>query len=236
MHGPSPLRDVVTAGEQLQVTRRCAGLLARLPERAPAQPVRPPPRPTSPPPTPSPARRGLARAAAHRPPGRDTRALRARRAAAGRCRSACPGELLPRRRGPGARLSRPAGADRRALRARPVRRGGRASGSTAPATWRAGGRTASSSSWAASTTRSRSAASASSWARSRRRCARHPAVREAAVVAREDAARRAPAGGLRGRATGGRSSRPASCATSCAERLPEYMVPVGLRGPRRRCR
>ena len=47
-------------------------------------------------------------------------------------------------------------------------------GSTAPATSRAGCRTARSSSWGASTTRSRCAASASSWARSRRRSPRIP--------------------------------------------------------------
>ena len=48
-----------------------------------------------------------------------------------------PGELLHRRRGPGARLPRPAGPDRRALRARSVRRRSPARASTAPATWRA---------------------------------------------------------------------------------------------------
>ena len=60
-----------------------------------------------------------------------------------------------------------------------------ATASTAPATSAATCRTARSSSPAAPTCRSRSAASASSRARSRRWLGRHPAVREAAVVARE---------------------------------------------------
>ena len=57
---------------------------------------------------------------------------------------------------------------------------------TRPATWRATGRTATSSTWAASISRSRSAASASSWARSKPALAALPEVREAVVLARED--------------------------------------------------
>ena len=51
------------------------------------------------------------------------------------------GELYIARRGAGARLPRAAGADRGAVRPRPVRPAGRAA-CTAPATWRAGARTA----------------------------------------------------------------------------------------------
>ena len=97
--------------------------------------------------------RAAATRADDRPADRRTRgptcSTRAWRAGAGRR----AGRALPRRRRAGARLPRPAGADGRALRARSVRRPSRARGSTAPATWCAGCRTASSSSWAASTTR-----------------------------------------------------------------------------------
>ena len=116
-------------------------------------------------------------------------AVRARRGGAPACRSAADrrrprlrarppgaagaggraGRALHRRRRRGPRLPRPAGADGRALRPRSLRAASRARASTAPATWRATGRTATSSSSAASTTRSRSAASASSWGRSRPR-------------------------------------------------------------------
>ena len=64
-----------------------------------------------------------------------------------------PGRALPRRRRARPRLPRPAGPDGRALRPRSVRRPSRARASTAPATWPAGGRTATWSSSAASTTR-----------------------------------------------------------------------------------
>ena len=59
--------------------------------------------------------------------------------------------------------------------------------------------------------------------------AEHPAVREAVVLAREDAAGRPAPGRLRGRrrtaAAGGRR-----CAAHLRERLPDYMVPGGVRG------
>ena len=60
--------------------------------------------------------------------------------------------------------------------------------------------------------------------------ARHPAVREAVVLARDDAAARQAAGGLRGGGAGDRRrSRPTSCAPSSVRSLPDYMVPCGLR-------
>ena len=80
--------------------------------------------------------------------------------------------------------------------------------------WR-GGRQRSSSS-AAWTTRSRSAASASSWERSRRRCRPLPGVREAAVVAREDASGRSAPGRLCGRrAPTAERAAPGRCASGC---------------------
>ena len=127
-----------------------------------------------------------------------------------------------------------AGADGRAVRPRSVRAARRAPASTAPATARATGRTATSSSSAGSTTRSRSAASASSWARSRPRCAAHPAVREAVVVAREDAAGRPAAGRLRrARRRAGAPAAAELRALPRASGCPSYMVPVGLRAARR---
>ena len=86
-----------------------------------------------------------------------------------------------------------------------------------------------SSSSAASTTRSSSAASGSSWARSRRRCARHPAVREAIVVARGR-----PGTGTRlvayvVPAPDSRSTPADAARASEAPRCPTYMVPGGLR-------
>ena len=91
-------------------------------------------------------------------------------------------------------------------------------------------RTDGSSSWGGSTTRSRSAASASSWARSRpcwtacRRCS------ECVVVAREDVPGRQAAGGLRGCRPRHPELDFAGLRDWVKERLPEYMVPVGLGG------
>ena len=90
--------------------------------------------------------------AAHRPAHGEGAGLPARRRRSSRCRRGRGGDL-PRRRRRGARLSPPAGPDGGAVRPRSVRRASRERGSTAPATWRATGRTAPSSSWAASTTR-----------------------------------------------------------------------------------
>ena len=107
-----------------------------------------------------------------------------------------------------------------------------APGSTAPATWPAGGRTAGWSSWAGSTTRSRCAASGSSWGRSRPRWRRHPAG------ARGGGRGAAGRGGGEPRAgrryvvpQGEAGDRLApSCARSCAERLPAVHDPGRLRG------
>ena len=127
----------------------------------------------------------------------------------------------------------PPGPDRRAVRARPVRRRAGRRGSTAPATSRAGGPTARSSSSAASTTRSRSAASAIELGEIEAALAQHPAVREAVVVAREDAPRRQAAGRLRGRRAAEAGPAAAELRRWLAGTLPEYMVPVGVRGARR---
>ena len=55
----------------------------------------------------------------------------------------------------------------------------------------------------------------------------HPAVREAVVLAREDAPGRQAAGGVRAwRGERGRTRR--RCASTCGERLPEYMVPAAF--------
>ncbi len=136
---------------------------------------------------------------------------------------------VPRRRGSGARLPGPPGADRRALRARPLRREPGARACTAPATWRAGCPTARSSSSAASTTRSRCAASASSWARSRPRCASTRRVREAVVLAREDAPGRQAPGRLRRRRRADAPDRRRAARRSLRERLPELHGARGLR-------
>ena len=124
-----------------------------------------------------------------------------------------------------ARLPRPAGADGGAVRARSLRRGSRARGSTGPATWRAGCRTATSSTSAGSTTRSRSAASASSWGRSRRRCAAHPAVREARGAGAEERRRGNAPGRLRGRRDGEDAGRAGAARLPRPSGCPSYMVP-----------
>ena len=136
-----------------------------------------------------------------------------------------PGELYIGGAGARPRLPRPAGADRRAVRARSVRRPSRARGSTAPATWRAGCRTASLEFLGRidHQVKIRGFRIELGEIEARAR-ARHPAVREAAVVVREDAPGRPAPGRLRGRGDGA-----AGAATSCAPRLrgelPEYMVP-----------
>ena len=89
---------------------------------------------------------------------------------------------------------------------------------------------------AAPTSRSRSAASASSWGRSRRRWPRIPAVREAVVVAREDRAEDARLVAYVVAGAGAPVSPRGSCGASWPSALPDYMVPVGLRAARRRCR
>ncbi len=104
----------------------------------------------------------------------------------------------------------------------------RARGSTARATWRAGCRTAGSSSWAGSTTRSRSAASASSWARSRRRSAAIPRCARRVVVARDDRGGKR-AGGLRGAGDRRGAVRPGA-ARVAAERPAGVHGAGGLRG------
>ena len=88
--------------------------------------------------------------------------------------------------------------------------------------------TASWSSSAAPTTRSRSAASGSSWARSRPRCAAHPAVAEAVVVARQDRP-----GGQAARRVRGRR-RPAQAPTRRELRDAPRPGAARLHGARRR--
>ena len=93
-----------------------------------------------------------------------------------------PGELCVGGVGLARGYLRQPGADGGTFRARPFT-GSRESGSTAPATWRAGGRTARSTSSAGATSRSSCAASASSWGRSRLALAQPSRrSREAAVV------------------------------------------------------
>ncbi len=121
---------------------------------------------------------------AHRQAAREHPGPRAGPAPAAACRSASPGELCIGGDGRGARLPAPARADRRALRARPVPRRRPPLQDRRPGPLAA--RTATSSTWGATTTRSRSAASASSSARSRPTLARHPTVRQAVAMARED--------------------------------------------------
>ena len=140
--------------------------------------------------------------AADRPADRRHPGLPAGRRRWSRCPPGCPGELLPGRRRPGARLPGPAGADRGALRARSRSPASRARGSTAPATWRAGCPDGELEFLGRSTTRSRSAASASSWARSRRRCASQPGGARGRGRGCGGRAGRPPAGGLRGPGAG----------------------------------
>ena len=64
----------------------------------------------------------------------------------------------------------------------------------------------------------------------------HPAVREAVVVAREDVAWRQAPGGLCRAGPGAGTHEPVSCAAFLQAKLPDYMVPVGLRAAGRSCR
>ena len=123
-------------------------------------------------------------------PVRQHARLRAGRARCARCPPGVPGELYlggarrgprlpaPARRSPPS-ASSPTRSAAPGARHVPHRRPGALA--ARPASW---------STWAAPTRRSRCAASASSWARWRRRCARHPAVREAVAAVRDGRAGR----------------------------------------------
>ena len=120
--------------------------------------------------------------------------------------------------------------------ARPVRRRGRRAAVPHRRPGALAARRRRSSSSAGSTSRSRSAASASSWARSRRRCAR---TRRCARPRWSCARTRPAASGWSAYVVAARARTPRrrpSCARSCAERLPEHMVPAGLRARWTRCR
>ena len=144
-----------------------------------------------------------------------------------------PGELLHRRRGRGARLPRPARADRRAVRRRPVR-ADRARGCTAPATSCAGRADGDARVPRARRPPGEDARLPHRAGRDRGGAAqRYPACAEAVVVAREDRpgdqrlVAYVPLG--RRRTVGSAELR----AHAAPERLPDYMVPVGLRAARR---
>ena len=171
---------------------------------------------------------------ADRPADRQHRALRARRpAAAGAARRA--GRAVHRRRGRGPRLPRPPGADRRALRPRSVR---------ARARERA----------AVPHRRPGALAAPTATLEFLGRVDHQVKIRgfrielgeiEAALAAHPGGARgggrwpartepgRHAAGGLRRAAPGAVARTPPSCGGFLAARLPDYMVPVGLRGPGR---
>ncbi len=142
------------------------------------------------------------------------------------------GELYIGGIGPGARLPEPAAAERRALRrqsatARP------AAACTAPATSRAGAPTA------ASTTSGR--ADHQVKIRGLRiepgeieaALLQHPQVAQAAVVAREDAARREAPGGLSWSPAEAADPQTAELRTHLAQALPDYMVPSAFVQPAR---
>ena len=145
-----------------------------------------------------------------------------------------PGEIYVGGAGRGARLPRPAGADRGALRARPVRRRGRARGSTAPGDL--------------------ARCLPDGDLEYLGRIDHQVKIRGFRIELGEiEAALGAAPGGARGggagargrpRATSGWSptssptrerapTRSTSCARTCSARLPEYMVPARVRGARR---
>ena len=147
------------------------------------------------------------------------------------------GRAVHRRRRAGARLPEPPGADGRAVRARTRSAASRARGSTARATSRATCPTARSSSSGALDHQVKvrgfrielgeieaALAAAPGGARGGRRRARGRARARSAWSPTSS-----PSGSRRRRAA-------ASCARTSRSSLPEYMMPVGLRHARRRCR